>query len=77
MRFYCWLMELLFARYNTLPDEVWIMTVYFSFRYLLSLGRQRARPSDIVNGSELEIYVHVSTVLFFSICSHINHGINM
>ena len=43
---------------------------------LLSLGRQRARPSDIVNGLELEIYVNMSTVLFYSICSHINHGIN-
>ena len=45
--------------------------------WYLSLGRQRARPSDIVNGSEIEVYVYMSTVLFYSICSHISHIINM
>ena len=29
---------------------------------LLSLGRQKAWPSDIVNGSDLESYVHMSTI---------------
>ena len=43
----------------------------------LSLGRQMARPSDIVNGLDFEIYTHMSTVLIYSICSHISHSINV
>ena len=60
--------------YRSGPRFGWTGCLHLIF---LSLGRLRARPSDIANGSDLEIYVHMSTALIYSIFTHISNSINV